>query len=97
MARRPFSKPIHAKEEKNDPPSADQRLETAKLNELFLTFIVNNGPVEQPSCPLVQMCIVRFLNFLKLDKVIQVYHCRIPQQCLKYEKFSTAHSIIACC
>ena len=52
---------------------------TGKLKQEF-TFIVDNGPAEQPCCPLVQMCMVRFLKFLKLEKVIQVsfaeYHSK---------------------
>ena len=36
MARRPFSKPIHAKEEKNGPPCAKQGLLTAKPKSSFL-------------------------------------------------------------
>ena len=34
-------------------------------------FVVDNGPAEQPSSPLVQMCLSRLLNFLKLDKICQ--------------------------
>jgi len=30
------------------------------------TFVVDNGPSEQPSCPLVQMCLVRLVNLPKL-------------------------------
>ena len=45
-----------------------------------LMFIVDNGPSEQPSSPLVKMCLVRLLQFLKLDKVIQTsfaeYHSK---------------------
>ena len=45
-----------------------------------LTFVVDNGPAEQPSSHIVQMCIVRLLNFLKLDKVSQIsfaeYHSK---------------------
>ena len=32
MTRRPFSKPVHAKEERNGPPSADQGLSTVTAN-----------------------------------------------------------------
>lgn len=45
-----------------------------------LVFVVDNGPAEQPSSHIVQMSIVRLLNFLKLDKVTQVsfaeYHSK---------------------
>ena len=45
-----------------------------------LIFVVDNGPAEQPSSCLVQMCLVRLLNFLKLDKITQVsfaeYHSK---------------------
>jgi len=36
MARRLFSKPIHAKEERNGPPSANNRLSTAKPRRSML-------------------------------------------------------------
>ena len=36
MARRPFYKPVHAKEERNGPPSATQGLSTAKPRSSFL-------------------------------------------------------------
>ena len=43
-------------------------------------FVVDNGPAEQPSSPLVQMCLVRMLKFLKLHKITQVsfaeYHSK---------------------
>ena len=43
-------------------------------------FVVDNGPAEQPSSHLVMMCLVRLLNFLKLDKICQVsfaeYHSK---------------------
>ncbi len=38
-----------------------------------LTFIVDNGPAEQPSSSLVQMCLVRLLRVLKLDKIIVIF------------------------
>lgn len=51
---------------------------TGGLKKEF-TFIVHNGPAEQPSSPLVQMCMAH-LNFLKLEKVILVsfaeYHSK---------------------
>ena len=37
-----------------------------------IVFVVDNGPQEKPSNPIVQMCLVRLLNFLKLYKVTQV-------------------------
>ena len=52
---------------------------TGKLKKRF-TFVVDNGPAEQPSSAMVQMCLVRMMNFLKLDKVTQVsfseYHSK---------------------
>ena len=52
---------------------------TGQLKKEF-TFIVDNGPAKQPSSPLVQMCLVRLLRFLNLEKVIQVafaeYHSK---------------------
>lgn len=52
---------------------------TGKLKTEW-TFVVDNGPAEQPSSPLVQMCLVRLLNFLKLHKIKQVsfaeYHSK---------------------
>ena len=44
---------------------------TGKLRK-ELIFIVDNGPTEQPSSPMVQMGLVRFLRFFKLNKVTQV-------------------------
>jgi len=45
-----------------------------------MVFVVDNGPAEQPSSHLVQMCLVRLLNFLQLDKLTQVsfaeYHSK---------------------
>ena len=52
---------------------------TNKLKEQF-TFIVDNGPAKTPSNPLVQMCLVRLLLFLNIEKVTQVafaeYHSK---------------------
>ena len=45
-----------------------------------MVFVVDNGPAEQPSSHLVQMCLVWLLNFLQLDKLTQVsfaeYHSK---------------------
>ena len=54
-------------------PSLDKYFrnqETGKLKEI-MGFIVDNGPSEAASNLLVQMLLVRFLNFLDLDKVTQ--------------------------
>jgi hypothetical protein len=52
---------------------------TGNLKSEFI-FVVDNGPAEDPSSPLVQMLMARMLKFLKLDKVIQVsfaeYHSK---------------------
>ena len=52
---------------------------TGNLKTEF-TFIVDNGPAEQPSSPLVQLCLVRLLRLLKLHKITQVsfaeYHSK---------------------
>ena len=52
---------------------------TKQLKKEF-TFVVDNGPAEQPSCPLVQICLVRLLRFLQLDRIVQVsfaeYHSK---------------------
>ena len=52
---------------------------TNNLKKEFV-FVVDNGPAEQPSSSLVQMCLVRLLNFLKLQKITQVsfaeYHSK---------------------
>jgi len=45
MARRPFSKSVHAKEERNGPPSADQGLSTAKPRNSHVTL----GSVLKPA------------------------------------------------
>ena len=53
--------------------------ETGGLKKEF-TFVVDNGPQEKPSSPLVQMCMARLLRFLKLDKITQLsfaeYHSK---------------------
>ena len=52
---------------------------TGQLQKEFI-FVVDNGPAEQPSSPLVQMCLARLLNFLNLDKICQTsfaeYHSK---------------------
>ena len=45
--------------------------ETGALKENFV-FIVDNGPSEQPSSSMVQMCLIRLCKFLNLDRVTQV-------------------------
>ena len=44
---------------------------TGKL-KMEWTFVVDNGPAEKPSSPLVHMCLVRLLKFLKLHKITQI-------------------------
>lgn len=54
-------------------PSLDKffrNQETGKLKEI-MGFIIDNGPSEAPSNLLVQMLLVRLLNFLDLDKITQ--------------------------
>ena len=45
-----------------------------------LIFVVDNGPQEKPSSPLVQMCMARLLKLLKLDRIGQIlfaeYHSK---------------------
>ncbi len=45
-----------------------------------LTFVVDNGPQEKPSNPLVQMCMARLLKLLKLHRICQIsfaeYHSK---------------------
>ena len=52
---------------------------TGQLKKEFV-FVVDNGPAEQPSSPLVKMCLARLLRFLKLDKICQMsfaeYHSK---------------------
>ena len=52
---------------------------TGLLKSAFI-FIVDNGPAEQPSSPLVQMFLIQLLRLLNLDKVTQVsfaeYHSK---------------------
>lgn len=60
------------------PPLQRQRnWETQK--GIFL-FIVDNGPQEKPSSPLVQMCMARLMGLLKLHKISQLsfaeYHSK---------------------
>lgn len=45
--------------------------ETGALKENFV-FIVDNGPSEQPSSSMVQMCLTRLCHCLNLDRVTQV-------------------------
>ena len=45
--------------------------ESRKLKVNFI-FVVDNGPSESASSPLVQMWLSRLLNFLKLDSVSQI-------------------------
>ena len=55
-------------------PSLDHLLRnphTGKLKTKFV-FVVDNGPSEAPSSPLVQMLMVRMLKFLKLEKCTTV-------------------------
>lgn len=53
--------------------------DTGKLKESFV-FVVDNGPSESPSSPLVQMWLSRLLKYLKLDRVSQIsfaeYHSK---------------------
>ena len=52
---------------------------SGSLKKEFI-FVVDNGPSEQPSSPLVQMVLVRLVRLLNLDKVTQVsfaeYHSK---------------------
>ncbi len=52
---------------------------TGGLKKEFV-FVVDNGPAEQPACPLVQICLMRLLKLLGLTKVTQVsfaeYHSK---------------------
>ena len=56
-----------------------RNLTTGQLKDEF-TFIVDNGPAEQPSSPLVQMSLIRLLKVLNLKKIVQVsfaeYHSK---------------------
>ena len=44
--------------------------ETGALKENFV-FILDNGPSEQPSSSMVQMCLARLCKFLNLDRATQ--------------------------
>ena len=63
-------------------PALDDFFRDRKTGKLKLewTFVVDNGPAEQPSSPLVQLCLARLLNFLKLHRITQVsfaeYHSK---------------------
>lgn len=52
---------------------------TGKLKQEII-FVVDNGPAEQPSSPVVQMLLVRLLRFLNLKQIMQVsfaeYHSK---------------------
>ena len=52
---------------------------TGKIRREWI-FVVDNGPAEQPKSPLVKMCLVRLLNFLRLHRITQVsfaeYHSK---------------------
>ena len=63
-------------------PSLDpffRNSQSGKLKPNFI-FVVDNGPSESPSSPLVQMWLSRLLNFLNLDSVSQIsfaeYHSK---------------------
>lgn len=53
--------------------------ETGQLKKEFI-FLVDNGPQEKPSSPLVQMCMARLMGLLKLHKISQLsfaeYHSK---------------------
>lgn len=51
--------------------------------------MVDNGPSEQPSCPLVQMCLVRLLLLLNLDKITQ---CSIAEYHSKRNYVERVHA-----
>ena len=55
-------------------PSLDSFFRNPSTGKLKgeIILVVNNGPSEQPSSPLVQMLLVRLLKFLKLKKIVQV-------------------------
>ena len=52
---------------------------SGKLKKQF-TFIVDNGPAESPFSIQLQLCLVRLLRFLNLDRIVQVsfaeYHSK---------------------
>jgi len=50
MARGPFSKPVHAHEEKNDTPGDDQGLSTAAKPSSHVTWAQGLNPLTSP-CP----------------------------------------------
>jgi len=52
MARRLFSKPIHAKGERNGPPSADQGLSTAKTRSIHVTW-AQGWKLPTSPCPIL--------------------------------------------
>lgn len=57
-----------------DNPALDNYFRSTETNcmKKEFVFVVDNGPQERPSSPLVQMCMVRLLRLLKLDKITQV-------------------------
>lgn len=57
-----------------------RNLTTGELKKDFI-FVVDNGPSEQPNCPLLQMCLIRLLNLLKLCKVVQVSFAEYNSKC----------------
>ena len=61
----------------------DKNTGTLKLEWIFM---VDNGPAEQPSSQLVQMCLVRLLNFLKLHKIAQV----------SFVEYHSKHTFVEC-
>ncbi len=57
-----------------DPSFRDKT--TGQLKKEFIS-VVDNGPAEQPSSPLVQLSLVRLLRYLNLDKVsFAEYHSK---------------------
>lgn len=63
-------------------PSLDYNFRDPETNKQKkeLVFVVDKGPQEKPSNPIVQMCLARLLSFLKLDKISQIsfaeYHSK---------------------
>ena len=55
-------------------PSLDEHFRdprSGKLKSVFI-FVVDNGPSECPSSPLVKMLLVRLSKFLNLDRILQI-------------------------
>lgn len=78
-------------------PELDTFFRDSATNNLKkeLIFVVDDGPAEQPSSNLVQMCLARLLNFLKLEKITQVSFAEYHSE-RNYVERAQGKKIVSC-